>query len=302
MTTFLDRIVSKALAGPDDRTAMRPRIDPGTAIPNATLNASVDGDIGEDTRPESEMEPVSGQTARTQLTGSLVTPETHGPAVLPPMKQMGREKPAEEPIGAEPRTRSLHPAEPSSAPSGRPTTIQPEDGTPMTSPELRTVHILREPVFPPTRRQIMRERQVFVVPGGPGPTRPGDRYAEPASDGRLTSPDVPEETDKAEDRATDSLPSPERHQRSRIVPRVALERGALDDVAVKVATPARRSLGYSAQARDANRDETTVHVTIGRLEIRAPQSVPAAAPQRTQTTREGHLEDYLKMRASRVSR
>ena len=91
-------------------------------------------------------------------------------------------------------------------------------------------------------------------------------------------------------------------QRSRIVPRVALDRGALQRrcrAGRNTLTPSSRSFG---RTRDANHDETTVHVTIGRLEIRAPQSVPAAAPRRTQTTREGNLEDYLKKRASKGPR
>jgi hypothetical protein len=53
---------------------------------------------------------------------------------------------------------------------------------------------------------------------------------------------------------------------------------------------------------DSSREPPTVHVTIGRLEIRAPQAAPVAAARSESAGRDRHIEDYLKQRASKASR
>jgi len=105
---------------------------------------------------------------------------------------------------------------------------------------------------------------------------------------RVTAGDSSDARDRA---ASASTPSP-------VIPRAAV-----DDLSPREAQPLpRRREGRADGQRELPGDDRpTVHVTIGRLEIRAPQPT-AAAPAPRKSSVQPALDEYLRTRAARAGR
>jgi hypothetical protein len=172
----------------------------------------------------------------------------------------------------------------------------PVDGPPAHGPVAAPRRLLAPSptvVPPPARRQVVRDA------AEPSPLRtiataptPAHASAERDSGLRPSDPTAP-----PRDRQPDPSPligQPWDTDARTIDPPTAIDSAPLEVALFDIPAPASRAAERSARAaRPAAREETVVHVTIGRIEVRAPLSTPAPSPRARAAAPTRGLEDWL---------
>jgi hypothetical protein len=277
MTDFVHRVVSKALAPAGSPSALRPRPDWG-ALPNAPSDVGVRASAEAD-----RVEALDRSTAASAATGP-----TRSMSVRAPTAVAHRET-----VAPEPQERRL-------APDARHA-----GGSEPLPLETVAAHDVRREVDRTDAPASKNPRADAPVAGpSPGEASPviapvtltlagnnaGHATLTPATSiVRLPStPLAPPQERQDQMTQIGTVPA-----RSPIVPRASME---LASTANDDSWSARRRGSLPVTGRETQRDERlAVHVTIGRLEIRAPQMV--AAPTRPPIRRAQTLDEYLSKRA-----
>jgi hypothetical protein len=302
MTDYLDRIVARGL---DGAVAVRPR--PRPLFEDGSRDGPSPSEVAEEPafvrspvplsgarRPPAERPPVPAAARPVQLAAPTTWPEGTAPRTPPPIPPSGAERTrpasvrAARPVAVtpshqlvagalpEPRQAAPHtgPRRARATPSPGPVAAEKEDGRrPAPEPQER-------PAPPPTQRPRVRPRSSEV-------TSPPSPQPEPA---RVEStPAGPSATDAPRESVSlrpPDAPSPRPPLGARTIEPSSLHRPAPPD-----RSP--RDAGAPERAAPA----PTVHVTIGRVEVRATHAPAASARPRSAPPPVMSLDEYLKRRA-----
>ena len=292
MSNFLDRVVSRAIApaGPAPRFASVEGAGETYGNPiDVELNTAPVGD------PESDRTAMAIDTRQPFTPPPLATARQRDEIVPVPPPVFEKDAPPETSNAARCSAQrsdgeiQSHPAPIGTMTRDRNTPLAPWKDPPVT----QTIH---EPAIRTVRHEVRADPAIVVRAAPPlalVATRPDAAYPIP---GRFAAP--------AGDSAQPSARHPafplQREHPAHVAPRAAVDGAAFRDSRVPMSPTSR---GHATTpSPDVSREPPTVHVTIGRLEIRAPQPAPVTVPRQAAAPGGSRLEAYLEKRASKDRR
>jgi len=306
MTNFLSRLVARAGAGGgaggDARSAPAPRLD----VPRHNL------DVGRKDAPDPDRnaelpggEEVAHLTERVRpadgVAEEVVSPAAQRrPPALPVARVAVHDATPQLSDGATSEAQMRRAiSEPRQARTPAPDSPQPSASVadPAVVPYVAP---FRTP--PPVVARVEGPRNGIPTPVRAVVTTIAPRRSAPNSESRAVLRAAALESADAPDASRDLLSVAGAQRRPHVVPRTTVDAGAPRESNATRPVWSRRDAAHGAESHAANSDRTTVHVTIGRVEIRAPQRAPGASPRPVQPQREGTLEEYLRKRAAKGAR
>ena len=299
MSNFLDRVVSRALAPAGCRAAVGPRFDARVERSGPTHGNAIEMEL--DTAPVGD--PESDRTAAASDMRQPFTP-TPAPAAPPRRDEIVPAPPLVFEQDAPP-VRSNDARRSAQRPDGE---LQPHDGPIGTAtldrktssaprPESPVAQVVHEPAIDSTVRHVARADPATAVrtvaPLSPVAFRPDAAGPIPIRSATPTR-------DSGRPVGSHPVLPLQREHPTQVAPRATVDGAAFRVTGVPI-PPTSRRYG-TTPSPDASGEPATVHVTIGRLEIRAPQPASVAVPRQAAVPHASRLEAYLEKRASRHRR
>lgn len=296
MSNFLDRVAAKALA-PAGNHAVGPRFDAGVERAGQTSGNAIEVELGAVVGDQQSDPAAAAIGSRHEFTppSALAAAQPRGEIVT--VAPLVFEKDAASVGNAAPRSAQRPDGELRShdRPIGTPTLDWKIPSVARQEPPV--TQAIHEPAMDRTARHTARADPALtlrpVMPPAPVVSRPDAANPIPV---RF----APARRDSAQSFGSPPVLPRQREHPTHIAPRAAGAGAAFRETAVPNPMTSR---GYApTPSPDASREPPTVHVTIGRLEIRAPQPAPVTGPRQAAAPPSRRLEAYLEKRASRGRR
>jgi hypothetical protein len=297
MSNFLDRVVSRALAPAGYSAAVGPRFDAGADRGGPTYGNAIEVEL-ETAVGDPESDRTAAATGiRQQFTATPAPAAAQRRGEIVPVPPPVFEKDAPTARSSAARRSAQRPHGELRLPDGPIGTATLDRKTPSAPLERSATQMVHVPAIDRTVRHVARADPAIAVrtvtPLAPVAFRPDAAGPIPI---RAATPtfDIPQPAG-----SHPVLPIQREHP-TNMAPRTTVDRAAFRDTGVSMHLTSR---GYvTAPLPDAGREPSTVHVTIGRLEIRAPQPAPVMVSRQAEVPRASRLEAYLERRASRGRR